>query len=151
MEQQPLNVAEISVSYTPTKTDEVIITTSWEANAVFRRFFSEDTMCLQEQFMVMYMNKAHLVIGIFPMSIGGITATIADIRLILAVALKVAATSIMLAHNHPSGSLKPSFNDIELTNRVKEAALLMDITLIDHLILAPDEGQYYSFADGDGL
>ena len=68
-------------------------------------------------------------------------------RLILSVALKAVATSIVLVHNHPSGSLKPSNSDVSLTQKIKEAALFMDIRVIDHLILSPDKDQYYSFAD----
>ena len=79
------------------------------------------------------------------MSSGGITGTVADPRLILAAALKVAACSIMLAHNHPSTSLKPSKADEELTSKIKYAAQFHDIKVLDHVIVS-SEG-YYSFAD----
>ena len=95
----------------------------------------------------MYLNRSNRVLGVYPVSLGGITGTIADIRLILSVALKIVATCIVLAHNHPSGSLKPSRADIELTSKIKEAAKYMHITLMDHLILSPEEDQYLSFAD----
>ena len=77
---------------------------------------------------------------------GGITGTVADIRLILAVALKSAATGIVLAHNHPSGNVKPSAADLELTKKIKDAAAVMDIRLLDHIIISP-WGEYFSFAD----
>ena len=95
----------------------------------------------------MYLNRASRVLGVYPICTGGITSTIADPRLILSVALKTAATAIMLAHNHPSGSLKPSMNDKDLTRKVKEAAQLMEINVMDHIILSPIDGEYYSFAD----
>ena len=95
----------------------------------------------------MYLNRANRVIGIFPVSTGGITGTVADIRLILSVALKCAATGIIISHNHPSGSLKPSRIDKELTIKLKEAGCIMDIVLQDHIIVVPEEGKYYSFAD----
>jgi DNA repair protein RadC len=86
-------------------------------------------------------------LGFTLVSIGGLTGTIADIRLILSVALKTAATGIMLAHNHPSGALSPSHADRAITSKINEAAKLMDIKLLDHIILSPEDGEYYSFAD----
>lgn len=97
----------------------------------------------------MYLNRANRIIGVYPVSTGGITGTVADIRLILAVALKTAATAMVLAHNHPSGNLTPSRADEQLTQRIKEAASYMDVKVTDHLILSQNE-DYYSFAD-DGL
>jgi DNA repair protein RadC len=85
------------------------------------------------------------VIGSYQLSKGGITGTIADVRLILSVALKTLASGLILAHNHPSGNLKPSEADVSLTNKIKEAAKLMDIQVLDHIILS-DCG-YFSFAD----
>ena len=83
------------------------------------------------------------------MSTGGITGTVVDIRLLLSVALKTAATGIIIAHNHPSGNLKPSEADKELTNKIKKASEYMDIKLLDHLIIVP-EGKYLCFTE-DGL
>jgi DNA repair protein RadC len=79
------------------------------------------------------------------MSTGGITGTVVDIRLLLSVALKTAATGIILAHNHPSGNLKPSEADKELTNKIKKASEYMDIKLLDHLIISSDS--YLSFSE----
>ena len=97
--------------------------------------------------MIMYLNRANRVLGIYPMSSGGITGTVVDIRLILSIALTTATTSIILAHNHPSGNMKTSKTDLELTNRIKEGAKLMDIKLLDHLIISPVDREYFSFAD----
>jgi DNA repair protein RadC len=96
--------------------------------------------------MVMYLNRSNRVLGIYPLSKGGFTGTVADIRIILSVALRIAATSIILAHNHPSGSLQASGKDIELTHKIKEAARLMDIKVLDHIILT-EKGNYCSFGD----
>ena len=85
------------------------------------------------------------MIGSYQLSKGGITGTIADVRLILSVALKTLATGLILAHNHPSGNLKPSEADIQLTQKVKDAAKLLDIEVMDHIIIS-SEG-YYSFMD----
>ena len=83
----------------------------------------------------------------FTASISGMTSCIVDVRLILAVALKVAATGLMLCHNHPSCSLKPSQQDIDLTDRIKQAGKLLDIRLLDHIIVTSTDRQYYSFND----
>ena len=88
------------------------------------------------------------MIGSYQLSKGGITGTIADVRLILSVALKTLATGLILAHNHPSGNLKPSEADIQLPQKVKDAAKLMDIEVLDHMILSSNG--YFSFTD-DGL
>ncbi len=141
------NISEISVIYRPSFVSDSIITHSEDSTKVFREFIEEDTIHLQEHFLVMYLNQANRVLGIYRLSKGGITGTVADIRLILSVALKTAATSLILAHNHPSGNLRPSNADLELTARIKEAAKYMDIRLLDHIILSPKEGYYYSFAD----
>jgi DNA repair protein RadC len=96
-----------------------------------------------------YLNRSNRILGIYKASKGGMTGTVADPRLILSIALKTAATSFIISHNHPSGSLKPSLADEELTGRLKEAAKFMDIKLLDHLIVEPN-GTYFSFAD-EGL
>ena len=121
-----LTISEITVQYRPKKANRPKITTSYEAMTIARQFFPADTIELQERFVVIYLNRANRVIGIYPVSVGGITGTVADIRLILSVALKAAATGIILVHNHPSGNLKPSNADI---------------------LLSPDDSIYHSFAD----
>ena len=150
MVKENTKVAEISVSYRPAVANKPIVISSLDAYFLFKPFFDESTINLQESFMVMYLNRMSRVLGIYPMSIGGITGTVADIRLIFSVALTIASTSILLAHNHPSGNMKPSKGDIDLTNRIKDAGKLLDIKLLDHLIISPIEGEYYSFGD-DGI
>ena len=150
MVKENTKVAEISVSYRPAVANKPIIVNALDAYVLFKQFFDEGTISLQESFMVMYLNRMSRVLGIYPMSIGGITGTVADIRLIFSVALTIASTSILLAHNHPSGNMKSSKGDIDLTNRIKDAGKLLDIKLLDHLIISPIEGEYYSFAD-DGI
>ena len=91
------------------------------------------------------LNRSHRLIQSYCASKGGVTGTIVDSRLIYKEALLHLATAMILAHNHPSGSLKPSRQDLMLTNRFVEAGKLLDIRIIDHLIIS-QEG-YYSFAD----
>lgn len=98
-----------------------------------------------EEFYVLYLNRANKVICHKQISSGGISGTVADVRIILRHALEQLASHIIAVHNHPSGNLKPSDADIRLTRQLKEAAKLMDIHLLDHLIIA--EKSYYSFAD----
>jgi DNA repair protein RadC len=141
-------VAEIMVSYRPAISDKPVIKTPLDAYTILKdQFFPDETISLQERFVVMYLNNANRVLGIYPVSLGGINKTIVDIRLIFSVALRIAATSIMLAHNHPSGSLNPSSNDITLTAMIKEASRFLDIKLYDHLILSSEPGKYLSFAE----
>lgn len=101
-----------------------------------------------EVFAVLFLNRANKINHFEIISEGGITGTVADPRIILRKALEEDAVNIILCHNHPSGSLKPSRADEELTKKIKEAAGLFDIAVIDHIIVSEDG--YYSFAD-EGL
>ena len=98
-----------------------------------------------EVFAVVFLNRANKINDFKIISEGGITGTVADPRIILRTALEKDAVSLILCHNHPSGSLKPSRADEELTQKIKEAAKYFDIKVLDHLIVS-DDG-YYSFAD----
>lgn len=101
-----------------------------------------------EVFVAVYLNRSNKIQHHEVISTGGITGTVADPRIILKKALEHDATAIILCHNHPSGSLKPSRADEELTYKIKEAARYFDISILDHIIVS-EEG-YYSFAD-EGL
>ena len=98
-----------------------------------------------EVFAVLFLNRANKINHFEIVSEGGITGTVADPRVILRKALEQGAVNIILCHNHPSGSLKPSRADEQLTAKIKEAARFLDITVLDHVIVS-DDG-YYSFAD----
>lgn len=99
----------------------------------------------REIFMVLYLNNANKIIHSAVISEGGLTGTVADPRVILKKAIEHDATRLVLCHNHPSGNTNPSRADQELTQKIKEAARLLDISLLDHIIVS-DEG-YFSFAD----
>ena len=101
-----------------------------------------------EVFAVVFLNRANGIIHFEIISEGGITGTVADPRVILKKALQEDAISIILCHNHPSGSLRPSRNDIDLTIKIREAARYLDISVVDHIIVSQDG--YVSFAD-EGL
>ncbi|MEL6810005.1 MAG: DNA repair protein RadC [Bacteroidota bacterium] len=98
-----------------------------------------------EEFWAIYVNNSNKVLQTHQLSKGGITGTIVDIRLTLKTALEIGAVGIILAHNHPSGSLQPSTADRQLTKKVKHAAQSIDIKVLDHLIIT--EKAYFSFAD----
>ena len=98
-----------------------------------------------EEFWVLYLNNSNTVLAKTQISKGGFTATLVDIRLLFKKALKLSAVGIIVAHNHPSGKLKPSTSDIQLTNKIKEAGVTLDIKLLDHLIIT--EKAYFSFTD----
>lgn len=98
-----------------------------------------------EVFGVVFMNRANAIVHFEIVSSGGLTGTVADPRVILKKAIQEDAVSIILCHNHPSGSLQPSRNDIDLTIKIKEAAGFLDIRVIDHIIVT--ESGYFSFAD----
>jgi len=95
------------------------------------------------------LNHAHKALGIYEISSGGIAGTVVDLRLIFSAALKANATSLMMIHNHPSGNLTASEADKQITQKVKEAGRLLDITLLDSLIITTES--YYSFADQGAL
>jgi DNA repair protein RadC len=101
-----------------------------------------------EVFAVLFLNRANKINHFEIISEGGITGTVADPRIILKKALDENAVSLVLCHNHPSGSLKPSKADEEITRKIKQAAAFLDIAVMDHLIVG--ENGYYSFAD-EGL
>lgn len=101
-----------------------------------------------EEFWILYLNNSNKVIQKNQLSKGGITGTLVDVRLVLKSALEVGATSLILCHNHPSGTLKPSQADKDITQKLKIAAQSLDIKVLDHLIIT--EKTYFSFAD-DGI
>lgn len=101
-----------------------------------------------EEFWVLSLNRSNKVISKHFVSKGGLSNTVVDVRLIMKNAVNDLASSLVLAHNHPSGNLTPSESDIQITNKIKSAAQFFDITLLDHLIITDDN--YFSFAD-EGL
>lgn len=137
----------IKLTYKPKTKPSLLpkISTSKEAHDVLLTNWDCSTIEFVEQFKVLLLNRANRVIGIFDLSTGGTNGTVAEPKLVFASSILMNASSIILAHNHPSGNLKPSAADIDLTRKMKEAGKLLDIPVLDHLIMT-HEG-YYSFAD----
>jgi DNA repair protein RadC len=121
------------------------ITTSADCYRVLLSLWNPSIMDLLEEFKILLLDRASRVIGCYEVSLGGFAGTVADPKVIFAVALKSCASSIILAHNHPSGNLKPSQSDINLTQKLIQAGKYLEIDVLDHIILT-SEG-YYSFGD----
>ena len=124
------------------------ISCSKDAYEIIAENWDSDTIEFIEQFKILLMNNANKVLGIYQVSTGGTTATLVDPKLIYSAALKANASAIILCHNHPSGNLKPSTQDIQLTEKIKNGGKLLEIQVLDHLIVT-SEG-YLSFQD-EGL
>src|SRR5258708_38701082 len=143
-------VAEIQLSY---KSDvkpslRPKINGAQDAYNVLLESWDDSKIEFVEQFKVLLLNRANKALGVFEVSSGSSTGTVADPKLIFAAAIKANACGIILAHNHPSGNLQPSQADIDLTKKVKEGGKLLEIQVLDHIIITV-EG-YYSFAN-DGV
>jgi DNA repair protein RadC len=125
------------------------VTNSEAAYHAFLAAWEDGTIEHHESFRILLLNRANRALGIAVVSNGGISGTVIDVRQIFQAAVKSNCSSIIAAHNHPSGNRQPSDADIQITKKIAEAGKIMDIKLLDHLILTPSEG-YFSFAD-EGL
>ncbi len=143
-------VSEVKVSYVNKvkAAERKQIMSSFDTYQLLLHTWELDTLDLQEHFCVLMLNRSNQVLALYRLSTGGLTGTVADPRLVFSTALKVCACSIILAHNHPSGTLRPSRADEELTYKMKEAGRMLDIKVLDHIILSSEN--YFSFAD-EGL
>lgn len=151
MQQNLFNtrLSEIRVSYkSKVKYSEMRkINDSKEAEEILRSIWS-DNLELREEFYMLLLNRANKVLGYFRVSEGGTSGTIVDPKIVFSVALKGHASSIIIAHNHPSGNTKPSDSDLRLTKNLVDGGKLLEISVLDHLILTSET--YFSFSD-EGL
>ena len=142
-------IAELSINYRLSETvvnrDKVL--SSAHAADLIRPFYGMDIE-LRESFFIMVLNNANHVIGVSKLSVGSGNACVVDTRLVLLYAVQMLGYGVIMVHNHPSGTLKPSNADKELTAKMKQALQLVDIKLLDHLILTQES--YFSFGD-EGL
>ena len=125
------------------------ITSSDSANRVFKKIFDSDTICWTEESIILCLNRKNVVIGYYKLSSGGMSGTVVDSKVIFTIALKSGTSAIILAHNHPSGNLKPSEADKNLTKKIVEGGKILDIQLLDHLIIT--DNSYYSLADNGDM
>jgi DNA repair protein RadC len=140
-------IAEIQVSYHPhfKATERPQISQSEDAYSILHDNWDMDTIELKENFKVVLLNRANRVLGIYEVSSGGMAGTVVDPKLIFGVALKAGASYLVLSHNHPSGNLKPSTEDITITKKLEAAGKLLDLLIIDHLIIT--KSGYLSLKD----
>jgi len=141
-------VAEIEISYKPLITDHTIIKSSSQAYELINSLWNKETINLQEQFAALFFNQSKKMIGWRVISTGNMTKCIVDIKLLVSLALHCMCTHVVIVHNHPSGNLKPSQSDEDITKTIKDALKLIDVQVMDHLIIT--ECGYYSFSD-EGL
>lgn len=143
-------IGEVKLSYQ--KTSNVIfekITSSKSADTCIRTFFPKEQIIYREHMYAMYLNNSNNVLGYHLLSIGGITATLVDIRVLMQGALLTNSVAIILFHNHPSNKLQPSIADKNLTQKIIRSAETLDLKVLDHLIITEDS--YYSFADNGDI
>lgn len=143
-------IAEVELIYkSKVKASERFhIQSSKDAAALLRKTWDENRIDFIEQFKVIFLNRANKVLGIFEASSGGVSGTVVDPKLVFVAAIKANACGIIISHNHPSGNLKPSVEDEQLTSKIKCGGAFLNIKLLDHIIIT-SEG-YFSFAD-EGL
>lgn len=122
------------------------ILSSLQAQAFARKFYHEDIEIYESVFIIL-LNQANTAVGYAKISQGGICASLVDYVIIAKYAIDVLAKGVVVVHNHPSGSLKPSPQDDNFTHGLKRALDLLSIRLQDSIILAPEDGKYYSYAD----
>lgn len=140
---------EVNALYKVEKTiQNVKVDSSSIVNDFIRKIYPVE-ITYREAMLVLYLNNSNRTVSYSIISIGGLTGTVVDVRLVLRDALLSKATSMILIHNHPSSTLVASAADRAITKKVKEAGTLMDIKLLDHLIITEDA--YYSFADNNVL
>lgn len=148
MEQKEIfKVAEVQLSYRPhfNAQERPQINSSNGAYELLWNNWDMDLINFIEQAKMVLLNRNNRVLGIVNLSTGGGGSTVVDSRVIFAIALKATATSIILCHNHPSGNLRPSNEDVRLTEKLKLAGKLLEIEIHDHLIISADG--YFSMAD----
>ena len=147
LNQQKMNpIAEIKVRYSHSvpKEKRIRIKNGTFAYQYFLDYWNKDLIELQEEFHIMILNKSNEILGIANISKGSCSKTVVDVKLVFSIALKCNAKFLILAHNHPSGNLTPSQSDIKMTEELKTAGELLDVSLLDHLIISLNG--YYSFS-----
>jgi DNA repair protein RadC len=140
-----MKISEIKISYKSLHQPKIRVGCSRDLYKLSIKQWDSDLIEAQEEVKLVLLNRGNYVIGIHDLSKGGICSSIIDVRLVMSISLKCLASSIALVHNHPSGNLKPSNADLNITEKVNKASKYFDIKLIDHMIIT--KKSYFSFAD----
>jgi DNA repair protein RadC len=138
-------IGEAKISYRRTGMPYAKIMSSYDIGKFLRTIWDQDLIEYSESFCLICLSRANEIVSYSFVSHGGTSATIVDPKMIMKLGLDNNASSLILAHNHPSGNLRPSRQDLDLTTRIKQLGLLMEMPVLDHIILTADS--YYSFAD----
>jgi len=141
-------ISEYSLKYTKSEIQKTKVTTSESASNVIRKFYFDD-INIYESFFMLLLNSQNNTTGFAKISQGGTAGTVVDIKIIAKYAVDSLSPNVIICHNHPSGNKQPSDADLNITRRIKDALLLLDIKLIDHIIIT--ENDFYSFADNGNL
>ena len=145
-----VNVVSLHYKQKYDTTEYPIINNSRIAADILYESWDKDTIALEEQLKVLYLNHRNQVIGLYTVSVGGLTGTVVCNKKILACGLKIVASGMIIAHNHPSGSKMLSEQDRKITKSLQECGKIMNINVLDHIIVLPN-GDYTSFADNNEL
>lgn len=133
-------------SKTKVKQSELVkVRNSDSAYEYLKKVYGEDEMESREYFYVVFLNRANRIMGHNLVSMGGVSGTVVDPKMIFAPALSCGASAIIISHNHPSGNTSPSEQDIKLTRKLVECGKFLEISVLDHIIVTSET--YYSFAD----
>jgi len=138
------NIKLYELKKNATEFPSVKVSTSKIGYDFIKQFYADD-IGIYESFFILLLNRANKTTGYAKISQGGTAGTVVDIKIIAKYAVDSLAHGVILAHNHPSGSLIPSDADKAITNKIKQALLILDVQVLDHLILTEDS--FYSFAD----
>jgi DNA repair protein RadC len=142
-------IPEIKIKVTLSKGDTVKINNSTDAYNVFKDLFDPNTIVWSEEMILLALNRNNEVYAWRRVSSGGTTGTVCDPKVIFSILLNCGASAFILAHNHPSGALIPSKQDIDITQKLKDGGEILDINLLDHLIIGHDN--YHSMGDNQQL
>lgn len=138
------NISQFELKKVQTDFPQVKISSSQDSYDFIKKFYSDDIEIF-ESFFILLLNRQNVTMGYAKISQGGVAGTIIDKKIISKYVVDSLASGVILAHNHPSGNLKPSNADIKMTRQIKEVVELLDSNVLDHLIVTNDS--YFSFAD----
>jgi DNA repair protein RadC len=133
-----INLPKIKIKVTVSKGDKVILNTPEGTYEILRSIFDSDTINWTESMVLVCLNRQNQIIGYNKIASGGFSGVVCDPKVVMTLALQCAASSIILCHNHPSGNLKPSKSDIDITSKIKNACNYLDVKLLDHIIITDD-------------
>ena len=148
MKEYKSTISEFSLKYTKSEIQKTKVTTSESAYSVIKKFYFDD-INIYESFFILLLNRANNTTGFAKISQGGTAGTVVDIKIIAKYAVESLSSAVIICHKHPSGNKQPSDADLNITRKIKDALLLLDIKLIDHIIIT--ENDFYSFADNGNL